>query len=117
MSARSLISRPLCLSPHVPDSRESEGGREGHVGCTVVRIEQHIAFIYKKAKYSGEFNATHSASLLARFIGGGKTPAWRVPFHEKQRDKTFSLLLCAHRRHTFRNYFSQYHPRVVGSCT
>ena len=72
MSARSLIGRPLSLTPHVgTHCRASEGGREGHVVCTVVRIEPNIAFICKKAKYSGEFNATHSAPLFARLIGGG----------------------------------------------
>ena len=61
----------------------------GKQWCTVVRIEPNIAFIYKKAKYSGEFNATHSAPLFARFIGGGKNPAWRVPFTRRNVTKHF----------------------------
>ena len=96
--------------------RESEGGREGYVGCTVVRIEPNIAFIYKKAKYSGEFNATHSAPLFARFIGGGKKPCPEGTLYQKERDKTFCLFVCPQAT-CFANIFMLCHPRVAMTCT
>ena len=86
MSLSNVIGPPLSLGRICTYCRARAGGREGHVVCTVVRIEPNIAFIYKKAKYSGEFNATHSAPLFARVFGGGKSPARRVPRNKTARD-------------------------------
>ena len=59
---------------------------------TVGRISLSI---YKKAQYLGELNATHSGTLFAIFIGGGRTLHGRRPIDVKERDKTCFFCLPA----------------------